>query len=128
VDAEIITEESYIKSFKFELNELVNRLEFITETGSKDMNLKGKKFDAEILFTQLHMGSELILVTGDELSFVFHQLDIPNYIRSNDDRYIKKLLNYYNNIKKTANNITKAGESTKIKMFKNFRATIDQVL
>ena len=117
----IIKDFNQIQTFVQELYKLVDYLSLLAETGDKAINHKNAIYKCDIFYTELVVGSEIILVKSDEGNMLFQQLDSPNYIRTYDANMISKVYDFFKEIKKSSTYITATGERERVKFFENLR-------
>jgi hypothetical protein len=127
VDKGIISRSDDKANIIRELNNLVDYLERMVDTGKKPANIKDVQRTGHVYFTELMLGPELILVKTDTGTMLFQQLDTPNYMRSTSKRLTDKIWQQFVTIRKRTTDITDAGEVVKHKLFVSFRAKIDSM-
>lgn len=103
---------------------LIHYLESLTTVGAKPDTVRGHSNQCHIYSTDLILGSEVIIVKSETLGFYFQQVDVPNYIRSNDASLIDNQLRYFENIKNMSHLISKASEKERHKFFQHLRAKV----
>lgn len=123
----VINKVEDIEAIKNEFFELVDFLEELTLTGLKPANAKGEQKECNIYFTELNIGSEVILVRSNELSMLFQQIDVPNYMRTTNERMIEHQQIYFDNIKNISTHITKTGEMARYRYMSILRKKIFDV-
>jgi hypothetical protein len=124
---QIIKDEEQMELIKNELNELLNYLENLSNTGTKFISSDKESAPIDLYITDLSLGSELILVKSKPMNMLFQQLDAPNYIRSTDEKMCDYVWKYYNKIKKRSTHITKTGEKDKSLFFKKMREQLGRL-
>lgn len=116
-----------IEAIGAEFNGLVDYLESLTLSGLKPANSKGEQKECNVYFTELNIGSEVILVRSDELSLLFQQIDVPNYMRTSNAKMIEHQQLYFENIKNISTHITKTGEIARYRYMQILRNKIHDV-
>jgi len=126
-ELKIIRDENELKNIKDQFYLMVDSLENLTNTGHKPENSRGIKMNCDVFITDLIIGSEVILVISDDVSMMFQQIDVPNYMSSNDERMISNQLIFFNNIKKISSHITLSGGKDKHLFFTRMREKLDRI-
>lgn len=126
-EIEIITSPDDLYLFKREMTALIDYMENLTYKGLKPSNKKGYEPNISIYFSEVSLGSELLLIKSSNQSIMFHQIDVPNYMYTYDERMINRQYQYFTTLQNTSINITQSNEKEKAKLFKNLRNKIQQI-
>jgi transcriptional regulator with XRE-family HTH domain len=124
-ELEVISDKEHLYLFKKELGNLIEYLEDLTTTGLKPANIKGIQPQIQIYLSELNLGSELLLIKSSEESMMFHQVDVPNYMYTLDERMIEKQYQYFQTFQNISINITKSNEKDKSKFFKRLKQKLE---
>jgi hypothetical protein len=112
---------------KKEFSDLVDYLEDLTTKGKKPFNNKNIEMDCNIYINDINLGSEVILVKSDQYDLLFQQIDVPNYMRTTDQRMVANQFQFFENIKKISTFITYAGEKERLTFFARLRLQLDRI-
>jgi hypothetical protein len=127
IDLGILTNKDEIGHLTREFNELVSNLESLTLCGHKPKNIKGIQNPCNIYITDMNIGSEVILVKTQNTSFLFQQIDVPNYMRTNDPKMIENQYAFFENIKKISTHITMTREKERTKFFNKLKEKVSNI-
>ena len=120
-DVHIINDRDDLYYIRKEFSDLIDHLEELTLTGKKNANSHGEEMKCDIYLTDLTLGSEIILVKSDQNDLLFHQIDVPNYMQTSDQKMIDNQFRFFENIRKISTFITNAGEKERLIFFANIR-------
>jgi BetR domain len=126
-DSQFIKDPTIKVQFKKELFDLIAYFENLCITGEKPQNSRSITHKSNIYYSELNLGSEMIMVESDKLEFYFQQVDIPNYMRTTDPRMIAKLKKFYTSVSKMSTNITVTGERERVQLFNQFRERCERL-
>lgn len=126
-EVETISNNDDLYLFKKEMSGLIDYLENLTYTGKKPANKKDFQPNINIYLSEVSLGSELLLIKSSHQSVMFHQVDVPNYMYTFDERMINKQFRYFQTLQNTSINITQSNERDKAKFFKNLRNKLEDV-
>lgn len=128
IDLGILKNKEDVLQLTQEFKDLINYLEELTFLGHKPKNIKGIENATNIYITDMNIGSEVILVKSDKSDLLFQQIDVPNYMRTNDPKMIENQYAFFENIKKISTHITMTGEKERFKFFKKLREKVENIV
>jgi len=112
---------------KQEFYDLIDHLEDLTITGKKPLNSKNEEKDCNIYINDINLGSEVILVKSEQYSLFFQQIDVPNYMRTTDERMVANQFKFFENIRKISTFITYAGEKERLTFFARLKEQVERI-
>lgn len=115
---------AYIKK---EFYDLIDYLEELTVKGKKPINSKNVEMDCNIYINDINLGSEVILVKSEQYNLLFQQIDVPNYMRTTDERMVINQFQFFENIRKISAFITYAGEKERLTFFARLKAQVEKI-
>lgn len=115
---------SYIKQ---EFYDLIDHLEELTIKGKKPLNSKNVEMDCNIYINDINLGSEVILVKSEQYNLLFQQIDVPNYMRTTDERMVTNQFKFFENIRKISAFIIYAGEKERLTFFARLKAQVEKI-
>jgi hypothetical protein len=111
-------------NIKKEFYDLIDYLEELTIKGKKPSNNRNAVMECNIFINEINLGSEVILVKSEQYSLLFQQIDVPNYMRTTDERMVKNQFQFFENIRKISTFITNAGEKERLTFFEKLRSQV----